>query len=640
MTSVAPTGSTQPRSYARLFTGDGRHDVGDRIYRALIVSAVIFFAGLAVAVGATLLAASVPAIRHFGFGFLTTRVWDVPHTRFGAAPFLFGSLVTTALAVAIATPLGVLGAAFLACVAPRRVGAWLSGLLELFAAVPSVILGLWGLQTLCPWMAANLFPQLQSLGGRIPFFRGPAVPTNLLTASLILALMIMPIIAALSADVLRTLPSEWREGALALGASRWETIRRLLIPAARGGLGGAVALAVARAIGETMAVLMVIGNTPQITASILQPASTIPSQLAGQINEVLSDPIQRSALALLAFTLFALTVGLRLLAHGLLPRKGSFDSGRRSSAPVQSDTPLTIEQVTKPAAGTPLPQRARPVWYRKTADLVFATVLWGAVLVCVGAMLAVLISVLQQGARGVNLTFFTHLPPPPGDTGGGMQNGILGTVELLGLAMALSVPIGVLGGIGIFEMRGSRLAELARGTADVLAGAPSIVIGMCVFALVVVPFARFSAWAGAAALAILMVPLIIRATDEMLAQSPAAWREGALALGASPGVAMRSIVVPTALGGIVTGILLAASRAAGETAPLLLTAFGNEVTSVNPGQPISSITLLIYRYALSPFDGWVSLAWTGAVVLLLLVLAMQITARLLASRISSMPRQA
>jgi phosphate transport system permease protein len=237
--------------------------------------------------------------------------------------------------------------------------------------------------------------------------------------------------------------------------------------------------------------------------------------------------------------------------------------------------------------------------------------------------------VTTEGIASVNWAFFTQLPKPVGEVGGGMANAIVGTFELLGLAALLGVPIGVLGGIFLSEYGSAGLNWWVRFGADILNGVPSITWGMVVWALVVVPMKGFSAWAGGIVLGMMMVPLIMRTTEEVLRLVPTGYREAALALGIAQWRTILQIVVRTALKGIVTGILLALARVAGETAPLLFTAFGNQYWNRKLSDPIAAVPLQIFNYARAPYDDWRRQAWAGALVLLVFVALINVTVRLL-----------
>jgi phosphate transport system permease protein len=257
----------------------------------------------------------------------------------------------------------------------------------------------------------------------------------------------------------------------------------------------------------------------------------------------------------------------------------------------------------------------------------------GVTLACAILVIAPLVLVfshlITSGIGSVNWHFFTQLPKPVGETGGGMANAIVGTFVMLGIASIVGVPVGVLGGVYLSEYSSSRLNRWIRFAADVLNGVPSIIWGMVVYALVVLPMKGFSAWAGGIVLGMMMIPLIMRTAEEVLQLVPNGYREAALALGIAQWRTIIQIVVRTALKGIVTGVLLALARVAGETAPLLFTALGNSNWNHNLSDPIAALPLQIFNYAISPYDDWHRQAWAGALVLLLLITAINVSVRVL-----------
>ncbi|MSP59478.1 MAG: phosphate ABC transporter permease PstA [Myxococcales bacterium] len=267
---------------------------------------------------------------------------------------------------------------------------------------------------------------------------------------------------------------------------------------------------------------------------------------------------------------------------------------------------------------------------RRAVDL-FMTALCGT---CTALALIPLASILwlvvRNGAGAISLTFLTALPAPVGETGGGVGNAIAGTLFMVGLAALCGVPLGIGAGVFLAERGDGPLGRTVRFCAEVLGGVPSIVVGIVAWGLIVVPMHRFSALAGAAALAILMIPTLARATEEMIRLVPTALREASLALGVPAWRTSLSVVLRTALGGIVTAVLLALARAAGETAPLLFTALNNQYWNLRPDQPTSSLTVQIYNYAISPYDDWHQKAWAAALTLLLMVGLLNLTARWLA----------
>jgi phosphate transport system permease protein len=241
----------------------------------------------------------------------------------------------------------------------------------------------------------------------------------------------------------------------------------------------------------------------------------------------------------------------------------------------------------------------------------------------------VLFHLVQSGASSINWSFFTELPKPVGVAGGGMANAIVGSFELLGLGALVGIPVGVLGGVYLAEYGSTRSNSLLRFVADVLNGVPSIIWGVVVYGLVVIRFKSFSAYAGGLALSFIMIPLIMRTTEEVLLLVPNGYREAALALGISRWRMVVNVVMKTALRGIVTGVLLAFARVAGETAPLLFTAFGNRFWNHQLGEPIAALPLQIFTYAISPYDDWHRQAWAGALVLVCMILFINVIVRFL-----------
>lgn len=250
-----------------------------------------------------------------------------------------------------------------------------------------------------------------------------------------------------------------------------------------------------------------------------------------------------------------------------------------------------------------------------------------AAFVGVGALLAIFIYVARQGLSAINLDFFIKTPQPVGETGGGIANAIVGTLVIVTIAAAIALPMGVGAGTYLAEFGQGRFASIVRLLADVLTGVPSIVVGILAYELVVVRMHRFSALAGGVALAALMLPPIVRTTEEILRLVPREFTEAALALGAPRWRTVLVIVYPAAAGGLITGVMLALARAAGETAPLLFTAFGNTFWNLHPTQPMSALPLQIYQYAISPYDDWHRQAWAAALVLVVLVLVLSALAR-------------
>jgi len=275
---------------------------------------------------------------------------------------------------------------------------------------------------------------------------------------------------------------------------------------------------------------------------------------------------------------------------------------------------------------------------RMIVSRIFEILCGAAVLVALIPLVLILFYVVKEGFTALNLAFFTQMPKPVGEAGGGMANAIAGTLILIGLASLFAVPVGCLCGIHLSEYPRTKFSSAVRFAADVMNGVPSIVIGIFAYGIVVLPVKRFSAIAGGVALGLLMIPIVIRTTEELLRLVPSSLREGALALGATRSRAVFGVIVPAALPGILTGILVALARVAGETAPLLFTSFNNRFWSTNLGQPIASLTVQVFTYAISPYDDWHRQAWAGAFLLVMMILVLSIIARLAVRRLERMNR--
>jgi len=274
-------------------------------------------------------------------------------------------------------------------------------------------------------------------------------------------------------------------------------------------------------------------------------------------------------------------------------------------------------------------ERASNHTWRKIKSTLASTIAFVSAILVIAPLGLVFFHLLVNGAGSVNWDFFTKLPAPVGAVGGGMVNAIVGSLELLALAGAIGIPVGVLGGVYLAEYGSARINLILRFLADVLNGVPSITWGVVVYGLVVLRFKGFSAYAGGLALSLIMIPLILRTTEEVVLLVPNGYREAALALGVSRWKTIVHIVMKTASKGIITGILLALARVGGETAPLLFTAFGNRFWNHSLSQPIAALPLQIFTYAISPYDDWHRQAWAGALVLVTGVFCVNVIVRIL-----------
>ena len=275
--------------------------------------------------------------------------------------------------------------------------------------------------------------------------------------------------------------------------------------------------------------------------------------------------------------------------------------------------------------------RALLIW-RKSLNVIMLTLTGVAALSVVSVLFLILGYLILHGGASLNWNFFTQLPKPVGETGGGMANAIVGSLKLLLLAAVIGLPVGLMAGVYLAEFGGQTFSFVIRYTTDLLNGVPSIVIGIFAYSLVVLPVKHFSTLAGGFALGMMVIPITVRSTEEFLRAIPGTLREGAMALGASKWKTIATVVLPAASGGILTGMLLALARVAGETAPLLFTAFSNRYWSPGWSQPIASLPVMIYTYAIAPYDDWHRQAWAAGLVLLGIVLLANLGCRLALNR--------
>ena len=317
-----PPASTPPRSGRTSAAPDVLDASRAWVDRALVAvggAAACVVAIVLVGVALSVLQLSLPSIRELGFGFVVGREWDPVHGDLGALPFLYGTIMTALVALLLAVPVAIGVALFLTDLGPLPLRRPVAALVELLAAVPGVVYGLWAAIVLAPLLRTTIEPALEAHAGFLPLFRGPKLGVGLLCASLVLAVMILPTIASMSREVLRAVPSELREGGLALGATRWDVVRRIVLPHAKSGIFGAILLGFGRAVGETMAVAMVVGSRAEITGSLFSPGYTMSSVIANEFAEATST-LHVAALAEIGLLLFAVTLAFNVAARILVAR--------------------------------------------------------------------------------------------------------------------------------------------------------------------------------------------------------------------------------------------------------------------------------------------------------------------------------
>jgi len=300
----------------------------DRLFAGALIGAAWVILAVVLGLLGVLTVAAWPAIKAVGLHIFTSALWSPTDGEYAVAPFVFGTAVTSIIALALAGPIGIAVALFLSELAPRRLAAPLGMLVELLAAVPSVVYGLWGLFVLAPVMRTIVQPALSKSLGFLPLFQGPPLGVGMLTGGMLLAIMILPTVAAITRDIFGAVPIEQREGMLALGATRWEVLTKAVVPYARSGIIGALVLALGRAMGEAMAVVMVIGNTPAISASLFRPAYTMASVLANEFTEATGQTYV-SVLIEIGLLLFLLSVVVNVVARLLVWSVSSGGRGRK-----------------------------------------------------------------------------------------------------------------------------------------------------------------------------------------------------------------------------------------------------------------------------------------------------------------------
>lgn len=588
--------------------------IRDRLFKWACQAAALSIIVLFVLLVVHLVIESRQAISTLGLGFLYQSDWNPVSDQYGALAFVYGTLATSALAMFVAVPLSVGTALFLAEIAP----AWLqrlgSFLIELLAAIPSVVYGFWGMFFLAP--VVQQFFNL--LGG--PNTGG----TGIVSAGLILAIMIVPYISAISYDVCRAVPRSQREAAHALAASRWQTIWSVILPYARPGIIGACFLALGRALGETMAVTMLIGNNPRIDFSLFAMGDSIASVIANQLGNTTKE-LHRAALVELSLVLLLVTIFVNVLARLLIWRVGKGIPLLNWRAWLRLETALpTPSNLPHVELAKLIESRAQK--RNRRVNRIMTGVLAACLGVTVGPLFLILGYIAYRGVSAINLDFFTKLPID--EPVRGLGHALLGSGMLVGLATLFAVPLGIVAAIFLSEFRTSRLTPVVRFVGEVLGGVPSIIIGIFGYTLLVMPFG-FSGWAGAFALGIMMIPIVMRSAEESLKLVPQSLRNASYALGAASWQTVVRVVVPAALPAIVTGVFLAIARIAGETAPLLLTAYSSLYWPESPSERVPFLTYYIYNYSRSESSEEQRLAWAAALVLLAVVMFLNIGIRLL-----------
>lgn len=595
---------------------------------------------------ATLVYQSWPVLTKLGeYQIFSTSEWDPGKKIYGAWVFIYGTLATSAIAMVVAVPLGVGAAAYLSEIAPANVRRVCTFLIELLASIPSVVYGFWGYVFLAPvlrWGFSLIGVQSNTSG------------QGILAAGLMLAIMIVPYITAISFDVCRAVPAAQRQGSLALGASRWQTIWKVVLPYALPGIIAACFLALGRALGETMAVTMLIGNVRYLEVSLTGGGDSIASIIANSLNEAGSQS-ERSALVTMGLILLLITAVVNILARVIITRMTGL---KRKPGPIgrliakinpfgkNKDVTLTSTENTKHERLVVSDSAYRSI-VRK--DKIMTGVMFACMLATVIPLFLILGYITYRGVGSVDMNLFVkQANGKPGQTG--LGHAMVGTVTMVLMASVFAIPIGIMAAVYLNEFRTHWFTKPVRFIAEVLGGVPSIVIGIYVYAIMVRPMWTTdpwgnSAWAGAFSLLILMIPVTVRGAEEAMRLVPGSLRQASYALGASQSQTVFRIIIPAALPAITTGILLAMGRVAGETAPLRLTAGDSNywpqplipnVKAIPSGESLTEkfpfITNYIYEYSKNPEADLIRQAWGGAFVLLSFVMLLNLAIRLAAGK--------
>lgn len=577
--------------------------------------------------------------------FLTGPVWDPTGSppEYGIYPLIVGTLLVTFGAMLLAVPLGIASAIYLAEMAPPRVRQQVKPAIELLAGIPSVVFGFFGLVVLTDWL-------------RVTF----NVPTGecWLAGSILLGIMALPIIISVSEDAISSVPREFREGSFAVGATHWQTISRVTVPAALSGITAAVILGMGRAIGETMAVLMVTGNAaivPSPIWNVLSPVRTLTGTIGIEMGEVSIGSLHYHALFGVAVILLFITLVVNVLATRILDRirkKHMGGTATRRSGTLKT-TPARLSFLRGPLeqavpviltilvtffflmASGPLSAALvaalcitvivlRQRLSARHTQVVMKFIITAAVLVVLGILAIIIFDIVSNGLPAMSWEFLTQ---PPSDLGrsGGIFPAIIGTLYLVAGAILIALPLGIGAAIYLTEYTiEGRMTRLIRTGADLLNGTPSIVFGLFGFAFLVL-YLNFgvSLLAGQVTLALMVLPTIIRTTEESLRTVPQGLREGSYALGATRWQTIRRVVLPPSVPGIITGTILSIGRAAGETAPIMFTAvvFSQRFLPTSFFDPVMALPYHLYILATN-VPGAGEQKYGTALVLLVLVIGL------------------
>lgn len=639
----------------------------DRVCRTVLAAVASLAAVTVVAMIIFIAGQGFDALSEVGiWEFLTGSVWRPYIGSYGAASLIAGTLMVTAGAMMVACPIGIGAAIYLSEIASPKTRKKVKPIIEVMAGIPSVVYGLLGIMILVPMMH-GLFPD-QTVSG-----------LSWLTGSVLLGIMALPTVISVSDDALQTVPSSYREASLAIGATKWETIMKVIVPAAASGISAAVILGIGRAIGETMAVMMVTGNTaifPDPIWNVFSTLRTITATLALEMPEVVVGSTSYSALFLLALILMIMILAINLSVRAVMNRSARKFSGDekvgRLTLAIENmdqtkirmfkDLLLTAAvaaavfcgaslftgtlQSMAAAVGTVVVWKVLATAGRRKVDRNQRQKLaYGSLSLITFAIVAVLILVTVyiavKAVPALSLDFLLDDPSRAGRSGG-IFPAIVGTLELIAGTALIAVPLGVLTGVYLTEYGGNgRVTRVVTAAVDVLNGTPSVIFGLFGMVVIVVYLGMgYSLIAGCVTLTLMTMPVIIRTTQEAVRAVPDDLREASRAIGATKMQTTFRVVLPTAVNGIVTGAILSLARAAGETAPIMFTAVvvQAKVADYALTEPVMALPYHLY-YLATEGRADPSMMYATALVLLAIVLAMFLLASYVRARGEKRMRQ-
>lgn len=639
----------------------------DRVCRTVLAAVASLAAVTVVAMIIFIAGQGFDALSEVGiWEFLTGSVWRPYIGSYGAASLIAGTLMVTAGAMMVACPIGIGAAIYLSEIASPKTRKKVKPIIEVMAGIPSVVYGLLGIMILVPMMH-GLFPD-QTVSG-----------LSWLTGSVLLGIMALPTVISVSDDALQTVPSSYREASLAIGATKWETIMKVIVPAAASGISAAVILGIGRAIGETMAVMMVTGNTaifPDPIWNVFSTLRTITATLALEMPEVVVGSTSYSALFLLALILMIMILAINLSVRAVMNRSARKFSGDekvgRLTLAIENmdqtkirmfkDLLLTAAvaaavfcgaslftgtlQSMAAAVGTVVVWKVLATAGRRKVDRNQRQKLaYGSLSLVTFAIMATLILVIVyiavKAVPALSLDFLLDDPSRAGRSGG-IFPAIVGTLELIAGTALIAVPLGVLTGVYLTEYGGNgRVTRVVTAAVDVLNGTPSVIFGLFGMVVIVVYLGMgYSLIAGCVTLALMTMPVIIRTTQEAVRAVPDDLREASRAIGATKMQTTFRVVLPTAVNGIVTGAILSLARAAGETAPIMFTAVvvQAKVADYALTEPVMALPYHLY-YLATEGRADPSMMYATALVLLVIVLAMFLLASYVRARGEKRMRQ-